>query len=350
MGSAAAHWLADNGATVVVVERYARGHTRGGSHGDSRIFRLAYPEHDYARLAVQSLPLWRHLEDKWGRELLVQTGGADHGPGVVSDIGGVLARLGMAFEVVSPHAAMDRWPGMRFDDEVLFQPDAGRLHADDALAALQGLAERCGATLHFECRAAISRFGDHNVIVTTEMGDIEAGVVIVAAGPWSPLLAPPDLELPPVRVTHEEPAYFSGRQSSHGWPVFVHYDPVANDTFAAYGMTVPGRGVKVGLHASGGVIDPDWPERPRSGETGDRLARYVASWLPGLQVPPTETVSCIYDSTPHEDFVIDRRGRVVVATGFSGHGFKFAPVIGQLVGQLARGEADPPPRFRFRSG
>src|SRR5271156_567304 len=110
MGSAAAHWLADNGATVVVVERYARGHTRGGSHGDSRIFRLAYPEHDYARLAVKSLSMWRDLEERCGRELLVRTGGVDHGPGVVRTIGGALGRLGVSFEAIHPHTAMDRWP------------------------------------------------------------------------------------------------------------------------------------------------------------------------------------------------------------------------------------------------
>jgi sarcosine oxidase len=154
--------------------------------------------------------------------------------------------------------------------------------------------------------------------------------------------------LPQLRVTHEEPAYFPMRQPGDDWPVFVHYATAAN-RFAGYGMAVPGRGVKVGLHASGEVIDPDLVNRPESPVVAARLAQYVAAWLPGLDPHPTETVSCLYDSTPDEDVVIDRRGRVVVATGFSGHGFKFAPAIGQLVGQLARGEAVAPPRFRFRS-
>ena len=350
MGSAAAEWLAAEGVSVVLIDRYPRGHTWGGSHGDSRIFRLAYSEYDYSRLAATSLPLWRALEEKWGSELLVRTGGIDHGPGVVSAIGGVLTRLGIAFEMVPARAAMDRWPGMRFDDDVVFQSDAGRLHADNALAALQGLAERRGAILQFESQAEITRLHDRGVIVTSEKGDIEAGVVVVAAGPWAPRLTPPDLQLPPLRVTHEEPGYFPPGQFSDRWPVFVHYGTSGVDSFAAYGLTVPGRGVKVGLHASGTVIDPDSRPRPRSREVGDRLARYVSAWLPGLEDRPTETVSCIYDSTPNDDFVVDRRGPVVVATGFSGHGFKFAPTIGRLAGRLARGEADAPARFRFRSG
>jgi len=348
MGSAVAQWLTASGAAVVLVDRFARGHTRGGSHGDSRIFRLAYPEHEYAQLAVKSLPMWRDLEEKCGRGLLVRTGGVDHGPGVVRTIGGALARLGVPFEAIHPHAAMERWPGMRFVDEVVFQPDAGRLDADGAVNAFQSLAELSGATPRFGCRAGISEVTDRRVIVATESGEIEARVVIVCAGPWSPLLAPSDLELPPLRVTHEQPAYFPVRRPGDNWPVFVHYDASGGHTFAGYGLEVPGRGVKVGLHASGAVIDPDQVQRPMSREVAAELARYVASWLPGLEPSPTETVSCIYDSTPHGDFVIDRRGRVVVACGFSGHGFKFAPAIGQLVAKLALGEVRAPIRFRFR--
>jgi len=350
MGSATAHWLAANGTKVVLTEQYSRGHQRGGSHGDSRIFRLAYPDGDYIQLARQSLTLWHHLEETCGRELLVRTGGVDHGLAAVAAVGGALEQHGVGFEVVPGPTAMDRWPGMRFEGEVVFQPDAGRLQAGDVVDSLQDLAVGDGATVLFDCRAEIARIGDTSVVVTTERGDFEAATVIVAAGPWVPLLASRHVELPELRITHEEPAYFPVRSASDSWPVFVHYDASERSSFAGYGMEVPGRGVKVGLHASGSVIDPDASERPSSGEVRERHAGSVASWLPGLEDRPTETVSCIYDSTPGEDFVIDRRGRVVVATGFSGHGFKFAPAVGQLVGRLARGEVDSPPRFRFRGG
>lgn len=356
MGSATAQWLAARGARVVLTEQFARGHTRGGSHGDSRIVRLAYPDDDYVALALESLRLWRDLEATCGHELLARTGGADHGPGVVESIGGALSRAGVTFQVLTAAEAMDRWPGMRFEGEVVYQPDAGRLHADDAVRALQDLAERNGADLRFDCAASLSRSDDDGVVVSTDRGDLEAEVAIVAAGPWTPRLVPPDVAIPPLRVTHEEPAYFPPRvpnrspaPQSPPWPVFVHYDASPDKSFAAYGMGVPGRGAKVGLHASGAAIDPDAAERPRSADVRDRLAEYVCSWLPGLEPEPTEVVSCVYDSTPGEDFVIGRRGRVVVATGFSGHGFKFAPAVGRIVGRLARGETDTPTRFRLRS-
>ncbi len=117
------------------MDQYPRGHTRGGSHGDSRIFRLAYAEPDYARLALESLAGWRQLEEECGQAVLATTGGVDHGPGVVDAIGGVLGRLGLPFEVLGAEAAMARWPGMRFEGDVVYQPDAGRLHADRAVAA-----------------------------------------------------------------------------------------------------------------------------------------------------------------------------------------------------------------------
>jgi sarcosine oxidase len=349
MGAAAAQWLAARGATVVLIDQYARGHALGGSHGDSRIFRLAYPDRDYTELAAQSLAQWRDLEEISGRELLVTTGGVDHGPGVVNAIGSVLAPLGVPFEVVPAPVAMDRWPGMRFEGDVVCQPDAGRLQADNAVDVFQTLAQDRGATLLFGGRATVSHVGEKSVVISTDADEIEAGVVILAAGPWVPGLVSSDVELPQLRVTHEEPAYFPSRQPSDHWPVFVHY-ATADNRFAGYGLAVPGRGVKVGLHASGDVIDPDTASRPSSPRVAARLAEYVGAWLPGLEPVPTETVSCLYDTTPREDFVIDRRGRVVVATGFSGHGFKFAPAIGQLVGQLARGEAGGWPRFGFRSG
>jgi sarcosine oxidase len=350
MGSATAQWLAANGTTVVLIDQYERGHARGGSHGDSRIFRLAYPESDYVQLAQRSLTLWREIETNCGRELLIRTGGVDHGRGAVASIGSALGRCGVGFEVVPAPTAMGRWPGMRFEGEVVLQADAGRLHADEAVDAFQALAESDGATLLFGCRAAIARVDDWRVVITTERGDFEADAVVLAAGPWAPLVTPGDLELPPLRVTHEQPAYFPVRQAGIAWPVFVHYDANPYSSFAGYGLEVPGRGVKVGLHASGLVIDPGSVDRPSSREVRERLGEYVSSWLPGLAARPTETVSCVYDSTPDEDFVIDRRGRIVVATGFSGHGFKFAPAIGRLVGQIATGEALAPPRFRFRTG
>ena len=349
MGSATAHWLAVQGRSVVLFDQFERGHRRGGSHGDSRILRLAYPQVDYAELATVSLRLWRAVEEQTGRDLFFPTGGIDHGIGVPSVIGGVLSRLGLPFDRLPAASAEARWPGMRFESDVLYQPDAGRLHADRATLALQDLAESGGGELSFGQPAKIVHVDGPGVVVGSGAGEVQARVVVVAAGPWTPKLIPPGIDIPKLRVTHEEPAYFRPRGVKVEWPVFVHWGEGVGATFGSYGMHVPGRGVKVGLHGSGREIDPDAAARPPSPEVALHLAEYVDTWLPGLDPVPTETVSCVYDSTPDGDFVIDRRDRIVVATGFSGHGFKFGPAIGALLGQLACGQIAAPQRFRFRA-
>jgi sarcosine oxidase len=296
-----------------------------------------------------SLRLWKALEEQSDRKLFAPTGGVDHGTGAARVISGVLSQLGLPFDRLSAASAEDRWPGMRFESEVIYQADAGRLHADEATLALQDLAESRGAELLFGQRARIVRVDGAGVVVASEAEEIAAPVVVVAAGAWTPKLLPSSIEIPQLRVTHEEPAYFRPRGVKVGWPVFVHWGEGVGATFGSYGMDVPGRGVKVGLHGSGLEIDPDSPERPRSSEVARHLAQYVESWLPGLDPSSTDTVSCIYDSTPDDDFVIDRTDGIVVATGFSGHGFKFGPAIGELIGRLACGQTASPARFRFRS-
>src|SRR3954463_2940137 len=138
MGSAAAWWLVREGRSVALLERFEAGHVRGSPPGPSRIFRLAYPDRFYVDLAQRALPLWRELEDDAGEALLTTTGGLDHGPeasvGLEAD---ALAEAGASYELLSSAAALERWPGMRFGESVLFQPDAGCCNADATVRALQ---------------------------------------------------------------------------------------------------------------------------------------------------------------------------------------------------------------------
>src|SRR4051812_20514737 len=138
MGSAAAWWLAKEGRTVALLERFAPGHAQVSSHGRSRIFRLAYPDPFYVELAQRALPLWREVEEDAGEELLTTTGGLDHGP--ASSVGAVadaLAARSATYELLDRDAAVERWPAMRFGETVLFQPDAGCCNADATVDALQ---------------------------------------------------------------------------------------------------------------------------------------------------------------------------------------------------------------------
>src|SRR3989440_458075 len=266
MGSAAAWWLARRGRSVVLVDQFGAGHVRGGSHGSSRIFRLAYPEPDYVRLAQAALPLWRELEDDAAVELLTTTGGVDHGhEASVRAIASALEVSGVKAELGPGDEGARRWPGLRLDGVFLHQPDAGRIHADRTLAALHARAAHHGAQLRLdEGRAAV--------------------------------------------------------------------------------VPRSGEGVKVAEHHTGPVLaDADGRSFELDPKGQVRVEAYVEAWLPGLEPAAASGTTCLYDTTPTEDFVIDCRDPVVVAAGFSGHGFKFTPVVGRLLAELAEAALDARP-------
>ena len=344
MGSAASWWLARRGVETVLLERFEPGHARGSSHGGSRIFRLAYPEDDYVRMAQESLPLWRLLEEDAGTALLDTTGGLDVGPAAsVEAVGAALARGGVAHEVLPPAAAAERWPAFRFEGVVLFQPDAGRCRADDTLGALHAAAARAGGGVHHETPVArIVPDADGVTVVTTDGERWRAPVAVVAAGPWAPKLVE---GLPPMVVTREQVFHFRPREAGE-WPSFIlHRTPWV------YGLRTPGEGIKVAEHHVGAVVDPDARTFDVEPAYIARMVRYVEEWFPGLDPEPVTETTCLYTNTATEDFVIDRRGALVVAAGFSGHGFKFTPLIGRWLAALATdGVADIPARFRLPGG
>ena len=157
MGSATAWWLARRGHDVVLLERFDAGHDRGSSHGVARIFRHAYEDAHYVRMAKESLPLWRELENDAGQVLLELTGCVDHGPAaVVERIAAALIGESVAREVLDPEAAARRWPDMRFDEAVLFHPEGGRCLADATVQALQDRAAAHGAVVRFRRRPRVA--------------------------------------------------------------------------------------------------------------------------------------------------------------------------------------------------
>lgn len=349
MGSAAAWQLAARGADTVLLERFEPGHARGASHGASRIFRFAYPDPFYVRLAVEALPAWRAIEAKAGVDLLAVTGGVDHGvEPAVSAIADALESAGVPGRWFDPDEAIQRWPGLRFDSRVLAHSASGRLDADAAVEALQKLAVAAGARVHHQVR--VTDIGDGQVV--TEGGDAyRSQQVVVCAGAWTQRLLGEQVQLPPLRITQEQPLHFAPRAPLAGaeWPSFIHHrGPDAAPFAFGYGLRTPGEGVKVGFHHAGPECDPDerdfCPERTRL----DALLGYVREWVPGVDAEAWTPISCTYTSTPTEDFVIDAVGNLVVAAGFSGHGFKFAPLVGGMLADLALGGARPPQRFALR--
>ncbi|MEV4513227.1 FAD-dependent oxidoreductase [Dactylosporangium sp. NPDC049525] len=354
MGSAAAWQLARRGAQVVLLEQYEAGHTNGASHGASRIFRLSYPDTVHVGLAREARRLWRELEDETGTQLLTVTGGVDHGDHPdLQILADGLAAAGVPHSWLSPAEAAERWPGIRFDTRALFHPDSGRLHADRSVEALQAAAAKSGAVVrHSTPVTSIEVLGEDAVLVHTGDGSYRARRVVAAVNAWAAKLVGGLAPLPPLRVTQEQPAHFGARAAEDGWPSFGHR--FADGTAAAgafyggiYGLATPGEGIKVGFHGVGPEVDPDHRDFTPEPAQLAALREYARRWLPGVDADVFTPISCTYTTTPDATFVLDRHGPVVVATGFSGHGFKFVPAIGRVLADLATDGPRPDPRFAF---
>ncbi|MGG7507178.1 FAD-dependent oxidoreductase [Plantibacter sp. YIM 135249] len=353
VGAATARTLAEAGRDVLLLERFERGHDRGSSHGATRIFRQGYTDDHHVRLTTRALAAWHALEAASGRSLLTLNGAVDHGdPEMITAIVDAFDRNGIAYERLAVAEAEARWPGFRFDREVLHHASAGRIASAEAIEALLDLAEAAGAALRFGVRVSDVRLDGGTVVIGTPDGDVTARSLVVAAGSWVPellggLLADAGEPLPEIVVTQEQPAHFpivGGRpESDAAWPSFVHYRSGSGvgsgGTPGVYGLLTPGEGVKVGLHGTGPRVDPDERDFTAEPERLADLVRYVDEWIPGVDAAAPTPISCVYDTSPDEEFVIGHHGPIVYATGFSGHGFKFGPVLGELLAEhvLPRG-------------
>ncbi|MCS0645185.1 FAD-dependent oxidoreductase [Curtobacterium flaccumfaciens] len=348
VGAATAYALTARGERVLLVEQHARGHHLGSSHGATRIFRQGYADPEYVALTTRALALWEALEAAAGEELIVRTGAVDHGrPEVVDAIAAALADADIPHESLTPEQAAARWPGIAFEGNVLTHPSAGRIRSDRTIEVFLTLAEGTGlADLRFDTR--VTGLEDHGDAVTVTLSDgsaVRTASVVAAVGSWAPtlvggLLAGRGAGLPAIRVTQEQPAHFPSHLPDAAWPSFVHWA----DGDDVYGLLTPGEGVKVGFHGTGPVVDPDHRDFVPVPAEAERLQAYVARYVPGVDATKPEFISCLYDNSPDEDFVIDRVGPLTVATGFSGHGFKFAPLLGEMLADLATGGV-PHPRF-----
>lgn len=342
MGSATAWHLARRGVDVVVLEQFEPGHGRGSSHGATRIFRFAYPDPAYVRMAKSALPLWRDLEDDAGETLLETTGGLDIGdPHTLATIEDALRGSEAKVEHLGAAEAMERWPGIRPapDDIVLFSPDAGRIWAERTVAALQRRAQDHGADVRFsETVRTLTATG-----ATTDNEEYEASAVVVTAGAWVTSLltrSGSKVTLPTLTVTREQSFHFPGRDGAREWPSFIHHRQ--NDP-PIYGLATPGEGIKVGEDHTGVPTDPDHRSFAIDEIGRQRVVRYVTAHLPGLEPTPVSELTCLYTSTPDAAFVLERQGRVVIGSACSGHGFKFTPLIGERLADLASPAVTPRP-------
>jgi sarcosine oxidase len=342
MGSLALWRLASRGVAALGLEQFAPGHDRGSGHGESRMTRTAYFEGpEYVPLVQAALPLWRELEAEAGVELLTMTGGLMIGRPDGELVGGALrsARAhGLACELLGAAEAAARFPQHRLarDEVALWEEDAGVLRPERAIRAAAERAVALGAELVTGVRVtAIEADGD-GVAVRTGDAVHRARHAIVCAGPWLGRLLP-ELGLP-LDVERQVMTWFPAADPAlfapDRFPVFVH----ERADRAAYGLPSLDRAtVKVAIHHGGRGGDPDALDRAVTEADMAPAAAYVAEVLPGLTPVPSRAVVCMYTNTPDLHFVVGPAGPpgVTVVAACSGHGFKFAPVMGEIAADLA---------------
>jgi sarcosine oxidase len=358
-GAATAWSLARRGHEVTVLERSQPAARDGSSHGSARIFRYVYDDPFYVRLVVEAKAGFDELERLSGRRLITASGALDFGP--VRDVhalAGILDAVGVEHELLSAADTRARWPQIAVDSETLWHPGAGVIDAEGTVRALLEQAERHGAQV-------LSSWPVAGVTATStgyrlETGDgrtLDAERVVVTAGGWLPALldrlplpAAFRALVPPLQVTQENAFHFPYREEgTNVWPTFIHRTPAIRVYGLPGGRDAGFRGQKIAEFLGGrriasaadqdGVVDP---------ANRARIVDYVRQYLPGLVPEPYAETTCLFTSTPSEDFLVDGVDGITLVSPCSGHGAKFAPLIGDIAADVATGEGRAPHRFTVR--
>jgi sarcosine oxidase len=345
VGSAVAAQCAARGASVIGLEQFGPAHDRGSSHGKSRMIRQAYFEDAaYVRLVLRSYELWRELEQKTAQQLLRITGVlsvGEEGSEIISGTKRSAAEHELRLETLSSRQVQERYPTLQLlpDEVALFEPDGGVLDPERAVGAHLKLARKSGADLRFQ--AAMRRWEaseEGTTIVLEDDSRISARTFVLSLGPWFKETL--DTLGVPLRIQRNVQAWFSPSSNSYGADVFPAFLlDRAGLPAPLYGFPDFGDGIKAAFHGFGQLTTADELDREVN------LARDVApiagameEWMPGAAAEFREAKPCMYSLTPDGNFVIDRHPQhpnVILCGGFSGHGFKFAPVIGEIAADLA---------------
>jgi sarcosine oxidase len=352
MGTAAACELARRGRRVLGIEQFLIGHDRGSSHGETRIIRKAYYEHpDYVPLLRRAYERWYELEQQSGQRLLVECGVLSLGPADSDVVAGVLASAAehaLPVERYGPAELSQRFPQFRIDDawQGVLERDAGLLFVERCVVAHAEQARRHGAELHEREEVLGWRADERHVEVVTKRALYAAERLVITAGAWATRLLA-DVGVP-----------FSVMRQVAMWFEVSRPESFRRDRFPCYFADTPAGffygfpmldplGMKVARHYGAGELhDPtavDWQVHP---EDETPLRGFLQAYLPDADGGTTRSSVCMYTLTPDRHFVIDlhpRHANVAVAGGFSGHGFKFASVVGEILADLCeRGATDFP--------
>jgi len=355
MGSASVYALTrghGNTRRVLGIDRFSPPHGLGSSHGRTRIIREAYFEHPaYVPIVRRAFDLWRELEHAVGRPLYTRTRGITLG---AED--GMLARgartsaeqFGVPHRVLSAAEVTRDFPGLKPASEMVgvVEDRAGVLFPEDCIAAMLAIAERSGAELRRNENVVAWEARGDGVVVRTTAGEYRAAQLVISGGAWMPRLVP---ELAGALAVERQPIHWFV-PASHAEDYSAARCPVTLWEYAPdrtfYTLPDFGDGVKAAVHYEGQSVDPDHVNRQTSPDEVGRVLELLRCFMPKAEWQLRESSVCLYTNTPDLHFVIDRHpshaDRVVVVSACSGHGFKFATAIGEIVADLV---ADTKPRF-----
>lgn len=343
MGSAATYHLARSGKRVLGLDAYPRGHTNGSSHGHSRGIREAYAESpQYVPLVQRAYTLWHALEEESGEQLLTITGRLGISPtgGAGIENSRIAAhRYGIPIEELTADAVKERFPGFRVPAGYvgIYEPRGGFLRPEACVRAHLDGAARVGAVVrHADPVRAWHPDGD-GVRVETGTDVYHADRLVVTAGPWAGgILADLGLPLEPWRMYL---VYFAPtRPALFGPDRCPNYSLNVPEGYY-YGIpNLPGEGLKIGRHDRGEACAPETARRSVSDREVNAMRAILDTYMPGAAGEVREVSTCLYTMTPDGHFILDRHpehAQVVYGCGFSGHGFKFASAIGEVLAELA---------------
>lgn len=346
MGTAAGYFLAKQGQRVLLIDAHHPPHDVGSHHGDTRLIRYAYGEGErYVPFVLRARDLWQQLEQEANTTVFLQTGIINVGDArdeFIQNVQQSATQFHLPLDVLTAAQAMAKWPGMTLPEHFVacFEPTSGVLKTTAAIRAYLKLAEEHGAQFLPNTKVTQINPSDTQVTISTANGDVfTASNVIITVGAWAKdLLAKTGLQLPlrPIRKTF---AWYEADETLYNVTQFPGFAFQMGDE-SYYGFpSIDGVGLKVGRHDLGDDIDPNDDKAPFGDVAGDKedLDGFLARFLPqvgSLKFGKT----CMYSMTPDEDFIIDRHPKhanIIVAAGFSGHGFKFASAVGEALSELA---------------
>jgi sarcosine oxidase len=351
MGSATACHLAERGLRVLGLDRYYPPHNFGSSHGLTRIIREAYFEDPiYVPLVQRAYELWAELEKKSGDRLLLQTGGLMIGPrdgALVSGASRSAEQHRLPHKILTSTDLGQKFPVFKLDDNpiAVWEPRAGILFPERAIKIHLDLAAKRGAHLRFNEAVRKWEPFEHGIRVFTDSNSYTAKHLVLSAGAWMNTLLPE----PRLPLTVERQVLFWFKPATR--PELFHPDrfsifirQYAPDRFF-YGFPDLGAGIKVAFHHQGGRVDPDTISQNVNANEIAEMREVLGCYLPDANGELRSTAVCMYTNTPDEHFVLDRHPefpQVVIASPCSGHGFKFSPVIGEMIAEMVGGKW---PRF-----